>query len=55
MLRLTANMTRLERINELIKYFAGKLSEDAQDGTPFDCDVLDTLEKLKEKYKDDPT
>lgn len=43
-------MTRGERIKELRFYFVNCLCEDPQDGSPFDCAVLDALDQIERDY-----
>jgi hypothetical protein len=38
------------RINHLRRYFLQYLVEDGQDGTRFDCAVLDALDRLEAEY-----
>lgn len=47
------DMTRLERLDKLKKYFLHELVEDSNDGTNFDCSVLDAFEFLEKRYKDE--
>lgn len=42
--------TRKRRLEMLRLYFLNLLVEDGQDGTGFDCDVLDAIEALEKKY-----
>jgi len=42
---------RFDRLARLRSFFLRTLVEDGIDGTDFDLDVLDTLEKLGKKYK----
>ena len=44
-------MTRSDIIVMLIQHFY-RFCEDPIDGTVFDCEVLDALEALREKYGD---
>lgn len=48
-------MTRRERIEELRLYFVNVLCEDPQDGSPFDCAVLDTLDRIEREYPEGET
>jgi len=41
---------RQQKVQELIVYFSKNICEDPQNGTVFDCDVIDALEKVKTKY-----
>lgn len=45
-------MTRSEKIKQLEIYFLENLVEDPQNGTDFDCDVLDNLKELQEYWRD---
>lgn len=45
------DVTREERIDMFEQYYLRVLCEDGQDGTEFDCAVLDALKTLKEKYQ----
>lgn len=44
---------RKVRLDRLKSYYLKYLVEDPIDGTSLDCDVLDLIEKLQEKYKND--
>lgn len=46
---------RAEKVQNLIEYFCRNLAEDPQDGTEFDCDVLDALEAVERRYKKERT
>lgn len=48
--RVSSETTRHERIDILKEFFLENLVEDPIDGTSFDCDVLDTLEAIKERH-----
>jgi hypothetical protein len=39
-------MNRIEVLQELKRYYSAELAEDKQDGTNFDCAVLDALDSL---------
>ena len=41
------NMCRYRALTEIDRHFMTKLIEDPQDGTVFDCDVMDVLDTLK--------
>ena len=41
---------RTQRIEYLKQYFLQVLAEDQMEGSQFDCDVLDAIKKLEEKY-----
>lgn len=45
-------MDRINKLRVLKKYFLDNLVEDPIDGTKFDCDVLDALCKLEERYEE---
>lgn len=46
---------RAEKVQNLIEYFCRNLAEDPQDGTEFDCDVIDALEAVERRYKKERT
>lgn len=43
---------RQMKILSLQRYYITNFVEDPQDGTPFDIDVLNALDMLRDKYKD---
>lgn len=43
-------VTRKDRLEVLMLYFLRHLVEDPQDGTLFDCDVMDAIRELQRKY-----
>ena len=45
---------RLVKLRILELFFLRKLVEDPRDGTEFDCDILDAIAVLKEKYAAKP-
>jgi hypothetical protein len=47
---MTEENDRQKKIQDLIAHFCCHYVEDSQNGTVFDCDVLNALEKLKVKY-----
>lgn len=49
-MRAMAETKKAQRIENLEKYFLKNLTEDPIDGTSFDCDILEQLKTLKEKY-----
>lgn len=49
-LPLFEHLTREQKIQRLRQTFLDFLVEDPIDGTTFDCDVLDALKELEEKY-----
>ena len=42
--------TRHERLENLKQYYLERLFEDPHEGSAFDCDVLDAIKALQEKY-----
>lgn len=50
--RVPVEATRLERLDQLKQYFLNFLVEDPQDGSGFDCNVLNVIEGLGAHYKD---
>lgn len=51
--RLPIDAPRNERLEQLKMYYLKYLVEDPQDGTRFDCDILDMIETLRKKYEKD--
>lgn len=49
--RVPVESTRERRLEILKQYYLAVLVEDGQDGTIFDCDILDAIESLEKKYK----
>lgn len=45
-----SSLSRPEKLNMLKKFFINSLAEDPQNGTEFDCDVLDAIESLESRY-----
>jgi hypothetical protein len=43
-------MTREEKLRSLEFYFLNGLAEDLQNGTDFDCAVLDAIDKLQREF-----
>ena len=43
--------TRTERLEKLKMHFLNELVEDPINGTLFDCDVLEAIKQLEEKWK----
>ncbi len=43
-------VTRYERLEFLKQYYLRILFEDPHEGSMFDCDVLDAINALQEKY-----
>lgn len=50
---VTVEKTRTERLNLLKQFFLESLVEDPIDGTRFDCDILDAIEIMEKKYKNE--
>ena len=42
--------SREDKLRMLELYYLRHLVEDPQDGTPFDCDILDAIKSLREKH-----
>jgi len=51
--RMDPKVHRVEKLKRLKQYFLHHLVEDPQDGTCFDCMVLDAIEALENVFKDD--
>lgn len=51
--RLAPQEKRSVRLEMLKKFYLEYLVEDPIDGTSLDCEVLDIIDALKKKYKDD--
>lgn len=49
--RLGHDLAKEKRLAILKIYFIRALAEHGHNGTAFDCDVLDAIKKLEEKYK----
>lgn len=49
--RLHSRVSRKDKLEVLKQYYLQFMVEDWQDGTDFDCDVLDAIESLQIKYK----
>jgi len=45
-----SSLSRPEKLDMLKKFFLNSLAEDPQDGTEFDCDILDAIESLESRY-----
>ena len=45
-----SSLSRPEKLNMLKKFFINSLAEDPEDGTEFDCDVIDAIESLESRY-----
>ena len=45
-----AETTRFERLEILRQYYLTVLFEDPHEGNKFDCDVLDAINALQERY-----
>jgi len=50
--RLDPQAPRQERLERLKQYYLRYLVEDPQDGTTFDCAILDFLRDMEEEYKE---
>jgi len=48
-----SSLSRVEKLDMLKKFFLNSLVEDPQDGTEFDCDVLDAIESLESRYAEE--
>ncbi len=51
--KLHPSTSRKVRLDRLKEYYLHNLVEDPQDGTALDCDILDMIEALQKKYKND--
>jgi hypothetical protein len=47
-------MARGARLNELLHLYWKECSEDPVDGTPFDMDVIDAINGVRQKYCSEP-
>jgi len=50
--RFHERLERLQKIKTLRQYFLKNLVEDPQDGTKFDCVVLDAFKELERKTRE---
>ena len=48
--RVLPEESRNERLENLKQYFLHILAEDQQEGSEFDCNVLDAIDELQRKY-----
>ncbi len=45
--------SRAKTTRKLIEYFCRTLAEDPQDGTEFDCDIIDALEAVERRHREE--